>query len=179
MIRHIIALTLAATSVAADPNDLTPDSGFVIGWTHHLNATPKQVGWTDRGDRVYADRFDEGLDLRGGGLGWDLTYGQINVSGYRQSIPDGGNGYTVAYITPALLADSGLSAHLVGQINYYPEMPTQALKDVGGVFATFGVSMRYEHESGAGVFLNVYPTGARSNDVHFDALYVAGMSWRF
>lgn len=177
----ILALAMA-TPAFAEPNDLIPDSAFIIGFTDHAGGSSRvQTGWTDDAVRVYGPRWDEGWGIRGGGLTWETTYGDVSVSAYKNSLIDGGNGYSVSYSTPAFLAaDVGagvLSAHGVSQLNFYPQQAKTYLEESNGWFPSFGVSMRYEHSSGAGAFMTVYPSFGY--DKSFTHLYVAGVSFRF
>lgn len=171
MTRLLAILALMATPALAEPNDLIPDSGFIIGWTTHIGGTSETAtGWDENGDLTYRPRWDEGLGIRGVGLTWETTYGDLSVSGYKNSLIDGGNGYSLTYSTPALLAAGGVSAHGVAQLNWYPDEPTEMLRETNGVFQSFGVSMRYEHASGVGIGATVYPSFGIEKS--FDYLYV-------
>lgn len=157
-----LIIALAASPAYAEPNDLIPDSGFIIGYTHHAGGS--------------GGNWDEGLSLRGVGLTWETTYGGLSVSGYKNSLIDGGAGYSLTYSTPAILAAAFgtgvVSAHGVAQINWYPDEPTEQLEEMNGVFRSFGVSMRYTHEDGAGLFMTVYPSFGY--DKSFEYLYIFG-----
>ena len=178
MTRLLPILGLMAAPAFAEPNDMIPDSAFVIGWTHHAGGSSRVGnGWDDNENVIWVDRWDEGFGPRGIGLTWETTYGDVSVSGYKNSIPDGGMGYSLTYSTPAVIAAGGVSAHGVAQINWYPDEPTEMLRETNGVFPSFGVSMRYEHESGAGLFATVYPSFGY--DKSFDYLYVSGITWSF
>lgn len=171
-IAPVLALFCAATA-SAEPNDLIPDGGFVIAGTYHAGGDSRvQTGWTDTAKPIYSNRWDEGFGIRGLGLTWDVGQGQVFASGYRQSIPGGGNGYTLGYSTTALIAYGGLSAHGIAQLNWYPEEPTDQLKETNGWFPSFGAQIRYTHDSGAGLYVNAYPdlAGVKS----FDMLYAFG-----
>ena len=157
------ALAMAATTATAD---MTPDKGFIIGYTYHENLDFET---------------DEGFKVHGVGLAWDLASGaEVAVSAYDTSFKGDALGYTVAYTTAPLVEMNQLSLHGIAQVNYYPEMPTDTLEDTNGFFGSAGVSFRYE-PSEVGVFLNVYPMpDLLGYDLAgFDVLYVAGVSYAF
>lgn len=158
---------LAILAIIALPA-CTPSSAFVIGHTHH-------------GNPVHGAEFDEGAGIRGGGIAGTVGSVEVSASAYRQSVPGGGMGYTVA-AAPAdpWIALGPVNARPIGQINYYPEKPFGMLEETGGFFPSAGVSLRAELTEDVGVFCNAYPTSIRPDDNYtFEWLSVCGLSLEF
>lgn len=149
-----LTLALALTATPALSCDLT--SAHVIGWTHHAGAE--------------ADAFDEGWGIRGGGLTVDCSGYELTGSAFKNSLHNGGMGYSVSLTHDDIaLALGGLEMRPMAQINYYPDQrDNPAMWD--GWFPTFGISFTY-----GPLFLNAYPTFGF--DKSFDSLWVAGVTW--
>lgn len=159
MIRLFLALFLLAAPAAAC--ELTSVS--VIGYTHHAGADPS--------------KFDEGFGIRGGGLTVDCRDYKITGSAYKNSLHDGGMGYSVSLTHDALaLSLGGLEMRPMAQVNYYPDQADNPITR-DGWFPSVAIAFRYDVTEDVSLFWNAYPAFMR--DVSFDSLHVAGITFAF
>lgn len=168
-----LAIIAALLPVPALACDLVPDGAFVIAYTDHLGAEPIKSGWG-----LKANPFDEGAGIRGGGVTFECNGYEVSASGYKNSIVDGGNGYTLALTNDNLSLSAGsFEVRPLAQINYYPQQSETFLEETNGWFPSFGLSFRYDVADDVGIYVNFYPTLGLGES--FDSLLVAGVSVRW
>lgn len=155
-------LALCAAPAFANDCDWKPDGVAVIAATHHVDAQRE---------------FDEGLIPRGVGLVWECGKFDAGFAAFRNSFGNPGFGYAVTtdYVT-LQMGDVSIKPTLGW--NYYPEQETAALRKSGGLFPMAGLQVSYEMDAGD-LWLRWYPSPIREGADSFDALLVAGATWRF